>query len=228
MINFFSKIYSFNETINGFDNVNYEIINIKDSNYPSSLNPISNILEQPINNQFYDSALGKLKSFINDNSNEIEKKQKELKELNMQVIKKRKKGTIDAIFILRQLQEKYLDKKRCLFYCFVDLENASDRVPRKVIEFALRKKGVEEKLVQVVMRLYEGTRARVKINSEVSEPFGVKVGVHQGSVLSLLPLVTVMDVLSEGVEDDVLFELLYADDLVIMAESMQELDGKYT
>ena len=138
------------------------------------------------------------------------------------------RGTIDAIFILRQLQEKHLNKKKCLYYCFVDLEKAFDRVPRKVIEFALRKKGVEEKLVQTVMRLYEGARTRVRVDSELSEPFEVKVGVHQGSVLSPLLFITVMDVLSEGVRRGLLFELLYADDLVIMAESMPELKRRYT
>ena len=122
-------------------------------------------------------------------------------------------------YSLRQLQEKYLGKKKCLYYCFVDLEKAFDRVPRKVIKFALRKIGVEEKLVQAVMRLYEGVRTRVRVYSEVSEPFGVKVGSHQGSVLSPLLFMTVMDVLSEGVRDGLLFELLYADNLVIMAES---------
>ena len=126
------------------------------------------------------------------------------------------KGTINAIFISRHLQEKYLGKKKCLYYYFVDLEKAFNRVPRKVIEFALRKKAVEEKLVQAVMRLYEGERTRMRVNSEVSEPFEFKVGVHQGSVLLFM---TVMDVLSEGVRDGLLFELLYADDLVIMAES---------
>ena len=103
---------------------------------------------------------------------------------------------IYAIFILRQLQEKHLNKRKCLYYCFVDLEKAFDRVPRKVIEFALRKKGVEEKLVQTVMRLYEGARTRVKVDSELSEPFVVKVGVHQGSVLSPLLFIKLMDVLS--------------------------------
>ena len=52
----------------------------------------------------------------------------------------------------------------------MDLEKAFDRVPRRVIEFALRKKGVEEKLVQAVMRLYEGARTRVRVDSEVTEP----------------------------------------------------------
>ena len=47
-------------------------------------------------------------------------------------------GTTDAIFIIRQLQEKFLSmkdlsgKNRTLYFAFVDLEKAFDRVPRKV------------------------------------------------------------------------------------------------
>ena len=39
------------------------------------------------------------------------------------------KGTVDAIFSVRQLQEKFMEKKEDLFYAFVDL----DRVPRDVV-----------------------------------------------------------------------------------------------
>ena len=41
------------------------------------------------------------------------------------------RGTIDAVFILRRKQEGHhaIGKKLCM--CFVDLENAFDRVPRK-------------------------------------------------------------------------------------------------
>ena len=42
------------------------------------------------------------------------------------------KGMIDAAFILRRLQEEYLDKEKKLYMCFADLEKAFDRVPRKV------------------------------------------------------------------------------------------------
>src|SRR5438445_8402418 len=38
------------------------------------------------------------------------------------------KGTTDAIFIVRQLQEKYLAKKKDLWMAFIDLEKAFDRV----------------------------------------------------------------------------------------------------
>ena len=42
------------------------------------------------------------------------------------------RGTTDAIFIVRQLQEKYLGRKRELWMAFLDLEKAFDRVPREV------------------------------------------------------------------------------------------------
>ena len=44
------------------------------------------------------------------------------------------KGTIDAVFILRRLQEEYLDKEK-LYMCFVGLKKAFDRIPRKVLEW---------------------------------------------------------------------------------------------
>ena len=47
-------------------------------------------------------------------------------------------STVDAIFVLRQLQEKFGAKKKGLFHVFVDLEKAFDCVPRKTIKWALR------------------------------------------------------------------------------------------
>ena len=52
------------------------------------------------------------------------------------------KGAIDALFILRMLQEEYLDKEKKLYMCFVDLQKAFDMVPRKILECATSKRGI--------------------------------------------------------------------------------------
>ena len=55
----------------------------------------------------------------------------------------------------------------------------------------------------------------------------MKVGVHQGSSLSSLLFIMIMDVLTEDVRVGSLIELLYADDLVLRAESLNEVMDKY-
>ena len=55
----------------------------------------------------------------------------------------------------------------------------------------------------------------------------VKVGVHQGSTLSTLLFIMVMDVLTEDMSDGSLMELLYVDDLVLYGESLNDVMDKY-
>ena len=113
------------------------------------------------------------------------------------------------------------------FLCFVDLEKAFDRDPRKVLEWAMRKRGIPEAMVRAVMSLYEGAKTRVRVGLELSEEFEVKVGVHQGSVLSPLVFAIVVDVVTESVRNGLMSEMLYADDLVLMSETMEGLREKF-
>ena len=61
------------------------------------------------------------------------------------------KSTVNAIFVLRQLQEKFRGKKKELFLVFVDLEKAFDPVWREAIPWALRYQKVPEHLIALVM-----------------------------------------------------------------------------
>ena len=133
------------------------------------------------------------------------------------------KGTTDAIFIVRQMQERYLEKKKDLWMAFVDLEKAFDRVPREVVWWALRSVGVEEWLVTVIRAMYEGARTAVRVKDGESDSFEVKVGVHQGSVLSPLLFIIVLEALSKEFVMGLPWELLYADDLCLIAETKEEL-----
>ena len=55
----------------------------------------------------------------------------------------------------------------------------------------------------------------------------MQVDVHQGSALSPLFFMMVMDVLIEDVGDGSLMELLYANDLVLWEKSLNEVMEKY-
>ena len=50
--------------------------------------------------------------------------------------------------------------------------------------WAIRKKSLSQIMVQAVINLYDGAKTRMRMESENSEEFEGKVGVHQGSVLS--------------------------------------------
>ena len=124
------------------------------------------------------------------------------------------------------MQESYFEKNRKLFISFVDLEKAFDRVPRKVIEWALRKKLVTKRLVQAVISIYKKAKIRVQVGGGHSK-FNVGVGVHQGLVFSPFLFSIVLDVLSEDGRKGALYELLYPDDLVLMAETIKELEAQF-
>ena len=72
--------------------------------------------------------------------------------------------------------------------------------------------------------MYENAKSAVDINSSIGDPFPVKVGVHQGSVLSPLVFIIVLESLSMEFRTWLPWELLYADDLMLMADSIKELE----
>ena len=70
--------------------------------------------------------------------------------------------------------------------------------------------------------MYANARSRVRVGEGFSKEFEVKVGVHQGSVLSPLLFIIVLEALSREFRAGVPWEDLYADDLVIIADSLEE------
>ena len=97
---------------------------------------------------------------------------------------------------------------------FVDLEKV-------LIESSLRSKGVVECYMKAVMKMYQEVLSRVKMEGEDSKEFAVRVGIHQGSILSPLIFAVVMDVVTEEVANKG-HALTHADDLVLICETKEE------
>ena len=74
--------------------------------------------------------------------------------------------------------------------------------------------------------MYENTKARVVVVSGMSNEFQVNIGLRQGSALSPLLFILVMELISRKISTaDVLKNIMYADDLVIVAKHREELPG---
>ena len=85
---------------------------------------------------------------------------------------------------VRQICEKYLGKGKDVYFAFLDLEKAYDRVDRDAMWNVLRVYGIGGRLLRGVKSLYVGSKACVRVGNEVSEWFPVSVGLRQGCVMS--------------------------------------------
>ena len=155
------------------------------------------------------------------------------------------RGCADQIFTLRRVMEQAKVKKVPLYMCFIDLKAAYDTVKRSELWLAVEEYGVSSKLCRLLKALYANTQAAVRVEGELTEWFDVKTGLRQGCLLSPALFnvfidrvvkralanmdhgVSIRYVLPDGrvhLGDEVkgcfkLFDLLYADDLVVICES---------
>ena len=141
------------------------------------------------------------------------------------------RGTLDQLYTLQRVLEGSWEFAQPVHMCFVDLEKAFDRVPRSVLWGVLREYGVRGPLLRAVRSLYDRSRSLVRVAGNKSDLFPVHVGVRQGCPLSPVLFIIFMDRISrrslggEGVQfgDQRISSLLFADDVVLMASSGQDL-----
>ena len=96
----------------------------------------------------------------------------------------RGRGCTYQIFIVREICEKHLGKGKDMYFAFLGLEKAYDRVDKDAMWKVLRLYGTGGRLLRRVKSLHVGSKACVGVGNEVSEWFPVRVGLRQGCVMS--------------------------------------------
>ena len=97
---------------------------------------------------------------------------------------------------------------------FVDLEKAYDRLPRELIWYSLRRKGVPEAYINIIRDMYTALyKTSVMTSARETKEAEIEVGLHRGSAISPLLFVIIIDVITEEIEEGTLWAMLFADDL---------------
>ena len=150
------------------------------------------------------------------------------------------RGCVDQVFVMKQMSEKMVDKKKCLYAAYMDLEKAYDRIDREAMWGILSMYGISGQLMKAIQSLYERSEACVRVCREESEWFKVGVGLRQGCVMSPWLFNLFMDGVMREVREragDVgvaLWDarenneymvkwLMFADDTVLLSDSEEKL-----
>ena len=144
--------------------------------------------------------------------------------------------TADHLLTLEALVKKHVTKgEKKLDACFVDLRKAYDSFPHRGLFDQLRKLGINGKLLDLVENLYKRTKCAVKVNGKITNFFTYTKGVRQGCPLSCLSSNLYVNDITHVINQTSEFSLslsendpinVYADDLIILANSQVELQQK--
>ena len=94
------------------------------------------------------------------------------------------RGTVDMIFVLRQIQQKCREQNIGLYAAFVDLTKAFDNVSRDGPWKILARLGCPPKFLTILRQLHKDQQGQVKCNGSLSRSFPISNGAKQGCVLA--------------------------------------------
>ena len=114
--------------------------------------------------------------------------------------------------------------------CFVEFRKAYDLVQHKLLWNKLEKFGIGKKVIEIIKSIYNRTECSVKMEEKLTPMFEYLIGVRQGCILSPLLFSLFINDIEELLRDQgirggvtvgdiVLYMLLYADDIVLIART---------
>ena len=150
------------------------------------------------------------------------------------------RSTTDCMFILSNIINKFTESGHKLYAFFVDYSKAFDYIVRQNLWYKLVKCGVQGKILNIIMSMYNSVKTRVFVNGVKSDMYECKLGVRQGECVSPFLFAMYINDLEEKLSSDnagvtvagiKILLLFYADDVVIFSETplglQNEIDKLY-
>ena len=138
-------------------------------------------------------------------------------------------STIDNIFNLTNIIEINKSQGKKTFAFFIDFSCAFDTIPHNCLFYKLSCLGLSTKMIRILQATYNNSNCRIFDGTSFSDPFPIEVGVKQGCILSPILFSLFLNDLVDNLPFGITVAgvnvkiLLYADDIVVLADSVEDL-----
>ena len=142
-------------------------------------------------------------------------------------------GTRNQILNLELIIEKNREYGRDIYLCFIDYSKAFDMVSHELLWMTMERMGFSSHIIDLIKTLYNKQKAAVRTAHGLTDWFDIEQGVCQGCILSPhLFNIYSEQIMRNALEDftggvriggRVITNLRYADDVVLIAGGMEEL-----
>jgi len=142
------------------------------------------------------------------------------------------RSTVDHILSVSELARARRKRRKKTHCAFLDIKKAYDMLDRDALWKTLLNAGLRGKMWRILRNLYDIVESAVLVGQQRTEWFQVEAGVRQGCILSPILFAIFIDGLvaavkrvrvSSTMKSLKLNILLFADDVVLLADSSQDL-----
>ena len=150
---------------------------------------------------------------------------------------RRGRSTVDQLFTIRQLIDRFWEYNKQQIHLFVDFKQAYDSVHRSSMWAVMEEMGIPAKLIRLTKTCYRNTKCSVRQGRKRTNTFEIVSGLKQGCILSPILFNIIMEKVARTILDrqegakfvDLIINCLgYADDIDIVSESERETEALLT
>jgi exonuclease III len=143
-----------------------------------------------------------------------------------------RRSTIDQALAFHEILKSRQEEKKKTYVCFIDFRKAFDTVWHDGLWKRLWDSGIRGKAWRIIKNLYKNIQAQVLVGDAKTKSVRMRQGVRQGCPLSPILFNFFVDELAKMLENagvgvqfcnEIISSLLYADDVVLMAGTKEEL-----